>query len=64
MSISASQGFEVSASGSFDIGFAEAEASASVSGKASMSDDTEKEVVKEISSAAESNQELVYEIEC
>ena len=41
-----------------------AEASASASGKVGLSSDKEKEIVKEISSAAESNQELVYEIEC
>ena len=58
------QGFETSVTASADIGIVKAEASVGASLSGGLESETEHEIAQEIASASESNQELVYEIEC
>ena len=58
------QGFEASVTAGGGFGPFSAEATAKGSFSAGVDSETEHEVAKEISSAAESNQTLTYKIEC
>ena len=58
------QGFETSVTASANLGVVSAEASVGASASGGLESETEHEIAQEIASASESNQELVYEIEC